>query len=443
SIWMVQACMVHKNKTGTRWQLGKNAELRTLFYKLLPFIGVCACVVFVFDGPERPDLKRGNKVPKKPHFLAEPFQEMITACGFHFYTARGEADAELAYLNKHRKIDVIFTTDIDVFIFGATHVIQSPKKEDYANVAVYTARTIEDKAALTQGGFLLLAVLCGGDYDEEGLSDCGITIAHGLARRGMGDSLFLAAQTLSDDALQVFLGHWRDTLCNELANDPASVLGRRHKVLSQNVPPSFPSINILKLYTSPITSWSDGGTGPDDTNWGLGYPDINMIAKICQENFTWGSQDRLPDKLHDLVMPVLCIRRLRQPMDLERMLRDHVLHGLSDGELPSLTSFIAIKKYEAGYYCVEVSVQTTIEAAISSLGRSGGRTTATIPRSATKSIEVWIPASILQRALPGMVEHFRNMAKSMTRKSKPRSLQVTAGLPPVKPSLPSPLKSLH
>ena len=38
--------------------------------------------------------------------------------------APGEAEAELAYLNKIHAIDLILTSDSDVFVFGATHIIR-------------------------------------------------------------------------------------------------------------------------------------------------------------------------------------------------------------------------------------------------------------------------------------------------------------------------------
>lgn len=87
SIWMVQCAMVF-SVPGTHWQTGKNPELRTLFYKVLSLIGICASIIFVFDGEERPDVKRNTRVPKTPHWLSEAFQEIITACGFDFYTVR-------------------------------------------------------------------------------------------------------------------------------------------------------------------------------------------------------------------------------------------------------------------------------------------------------------------------------------------------------------------
>lgn len=49
--------------------------------------------------------KRGKRVTAKAHWLTERFQEFILAFGFHSHVAPGEAEAELAYLNRAGVID--------------------------------------------------------------------------------------------------------------------------------------------------------------------------------------------------------------------------------------------------------------------------------------------------------------------------------------------------
>jgi XPG I-region len=45
-----------------------------------------------------------------------------------FAQASGGAEAELAYLNKILAIDLVFTSDSDIFLFGATHVMRRSVK---------------------------------------------------------------------------------------------------------------------------------------------------------------------------------------------------------------------------------------------------------------------------------------------------------------------------
>ncbi|KAF8135375.1 hypothetical protein K438DRAFT_1786890 [Mycena galopus ATCC 62051] len=52
-------------------QAGRSPELRTLFYKLVALHDAGAIVVFVFDGPDRPSIKRNKKVKAQPHWLGK------------------------------------------------------------------------------------------------------------------------------------------------------------------------------------------------------------------------------------------------------------------------------------------------------------------------------------------------------------------------------------
>src|SRR6266478_4398815 len=68
-------------------------------------------------------------------------------------------------------------------------------------VALYSSHVIEDEdtVGLRRGGFLLIALLAGGDYDD-GIPGCGVSIALGLAKTGLGDGLLSALETLSGPA---------------------------------------------------------------------------------------------------------------------------------------------------------------------------------------------------------------------------------------------------
>ena len=119
---------------------GRNLELKTLFLKLAHMLNSCAVPVFVFDGPDRPSMKRGHHVRDLPPLLKTDFERLIDAFGFFSHQVRtstcmilqvinpypqapGEAEAELAYLNAIGAIDAMLTEDVDAFIFGAKTVI--------------------------------------------------------------------------------------------------------------------------------------------------------------------------------------------------------------------------------------------------------------------------------------------------------------------------------
>jgi hypothetical protein len=159
-----------------------------------------------------------------------------------------------------------------------------------------------------QSDLVLLALCCGGDYDQvspvfywsdsdatthtpiqTGLSGCGLEIAFRLTRYSLGESLVNAVQHESAVDFCKFLTGWRSDLCNILACDPAGFLGRRYPRLAKAVPDDFPDINILVQYVGPLTSWSN-------TNRRLGecqpvgavqsrQADFMCLAAICEARF--------------------------------------------------------------------------------------------------------------------------------------------------------------
>ncbi|KAK7034094.1 PIN domain-like protein [Favolaschia claudopus] len=120
SIWDFQATAT--SKFGTT-QAGPNPALRTLYYKLAALLDWPILPLFIVDGPERPDIKRGRRVLMRGHPLTTAFQELAGYFGYPCYMAPGEADAELGRLAAEGIIDFVQTTDSDVFLFGAEHVI--------------------------------------------------------------------------------------------------------------------------------------------------------------------------------------------------------------------------------------------------------------------------------------------------------------------------------
>ena len=123
---------------------GENPELRTLFYRLCRLFRLHALVIFVFDGMQRANIKRGKKAKKTPHWIEGAFIEMVKLFGFtvHRVTnlsffcchaigtqrevsqAPAEAEAELARLNRSSVINAVLSDDIDTFLFGAFTVIR-------------------------------------------------------------------------------------------------------------------------------------------------------------------------------------------------------------------------------------------------------------------------------------------------------------------------------
>jgi Holliday junction resolvase YEN1 len=206
SIWMNEAQTAIKVRLGLGTQAGENPALRVLFYRLCRLLTLPIVPIFVFDGPDRPKVKRGiNVKTSKPHWLSTPLKKFIEAFGFYWYTVSyylssisisshpeflqspAEAEADLAELNKRNLIDAIFSEDNDNLVFGARCVIRmyiisvwtvhlsddlicicrSNVKEAGDKVTVFKSDAIKTnpKVLLGREGLFLMAILCGGDYD--------------------------------------------------------------------------------------------------------------------------------------------------------------------------------------------------------------------------------------------------------------------------------------
>ena len=79
SIWFVHS---------TYGKEGENPELRTIFFRLTRLLKLPFLPLFVFDGPMRPDVKRGKLIDKKPHWMVDGMKRMVEAFGFEARTVR-------------------------------------------------------------------------------------------------------------------------------------------------------------------------------------------------------------------------------------------------------------------------------------------------------------------------------------------------------------------
>ena len=73
-------------KPGRGTRAGENPALRILFYRLCRLLTLPIIPVFVFDGPDRPKVKRGVNVKTgKSHWLSSLFKKFIETFVFFWY----------------------------------------------------------------------------------------------------------------------------------------------------------------------------------------------------------------------------------------------------------------------------------------------------------------------------------------------------------------------
>lgn len=189
----------------------------------------------------------------------------------------------------------------------------SAGKEDDEHVYTYSSADFlkHPDIQLSVGGLILIGLLRGGDYHQEGLPGCGPTIAHGLARCGFGDTLLDAVRTLSRHELPDFLVTWRHELRHELRTNAHGFIGSKRVKLASSVPESFPDIEVLLSYTNPVTSESEGRAGRIAYAWNR-EPDLGRLAGICELFFEWGVKDIIVKRFRTTIWAPIVLRILRR-----------------------------------------------------------------------------------------------------------------------------------
>ncbi|THU79783.1 PIN domain-like protein, partial [Dendrothele bispora CBS 962.96] len=310
SLWFfsIQGAMTARSH---HTQLGSNPELATVFHKLVPLMSLPLVLVFVFDGPLRPGMKRRKRVGAAAHWMKQPFKDFVLAFGYHVRQAPGEAEAELARMNQAGFIDAVLMDDSDVLLFGARLVIRNPhvkRKPDI--VATYHTNDIarDPDTPIIRSGMLLYALLVGGDYSKVGLQGCGMQIAYGLTHTELGTELLLAVDE-DNETISCFLPAWRAKLRHHLANDPHDFIGRRNRKLAASIPRDFPSMEVVKLYTNPLVSdWAHMET---TTTWGrFQLLDLATLSTLAERFFLWKSAGLLERKFQSKLFDAFCIKYL-------------------------------------------------------------------------------------------------------------------------------------
>ena len=136
-------------------------------------------------------------------------------------------------------MDAVWTDDGDALMFGTGMLVRTAREEkgggkSKTHVRVFRAEKIRREVGLDRDGFVLFALLAGGDYEVKGLPGCGPKTAMKLAKEGLGRGL--------RGATPATIYAWREQLRSALRGK------------SIEVPMEFPNMRAFKYYTEPKVS---------------------------------------------------------------------------------------------------------------------------------------------------------------------------------------------
>ncbi|KKF94719.1 Flap endonuclease GEN-like 1 [Ceratocystis platani] len=302
SIWMFQLRSA---------QGGFSPELRTLFYRLIRLLSLAIEPIFVFDGPNKPKTKRNKNSARSDTASAATAQakRIIRMFGLPFHDAPGEAEAECALLQQRGVVDAVLSEDVDTIMFGCMHTmrfVRSQRPGQPTHIISHRADRIREEQQLDREGMVLIALLSGGDYDTDGVENCGVKVASEAARAGFGRSL-CALKAADSDGIR----RWRENLQHELATNESRFFRQRHKALK--IPDSFPNLEILRYYTHPVVSSSqkiDQLGRLLASNWAKPII-ITEMRHLTEEFFDWGFKGGAL-KLIRVISPCIFVQKLLQ-----------------------------------------------------------------------------------------------------------------------------------
>ncbi|KAK2973086.1 hypothetical protein RJ640_023016 [Escallonia rubra] len=186
SCWIVQLQNVYKSHCPTRDKL----YLKGLFHRLRALIALNCSVIFVTDGSipaiKLPTYRRrldvhsevaqdeaSYKVSSLRRNLGSEFSCMVkeakvlgTALGIPCLDGMEEAEAQCALLNQESLCDGCFTSDSDIFLFGAKTVYREICLGEGGFVVCYEMADIERKLGFGRNSLITLAILLGSDYSQ-------------------------------------------------------------------------------------------------------------------------------------------------------------------------------------------------------------------------------------------------------------------------------------
>lgn len=401
----------------------KNPELASLHANVNKIFNMAMIPLFVFDGASRPNCKRTKLVRGNAHWLEEDFKRMLTAYGFQYFMAPGEAEAELAYLNQVGSIDAVWTEDSDVFVFGAARIFRVLTDDrDTFEATIYTSFNISNhtEIGLTHDDLIFVALLAGGDYSS-GLPGCGTKTAIQLARTGIGRDLIDAVRRLSSLEASNFACKWVNRFKAELECNDAKQLLQRYPKLASSMPPDFPDIDVARLYVRPLTSADSGGL--PSLNWML--PDLAALARFAEESFVWGHRPGILNHFSATIFPGFALRELigdtlqrdNQPNPFSPLCRiiDSSRAIVSErrspttGHMAELRIAIPVTRYF--FDVITESLQ----------GRYGttehdAEAVEWMERSADK-VRAWVPLTVMQNVYPTLVDAFTAKQANKLRKT--------------------------
>ncbi|GLU21081.1 hypothetical protein SLE2022_372440 [Rubroshorea leprosula] len=360
SCWMVQLQNVYKSHCPTKDKL----YLKGLFHRLRALIALNCNIIFVADG-SIPAIKLSTyrqrlnlgcevfqdetnslKVTSLRRNMGSVFSCMIKeakflglALGIPCLDGVEEAEAQCALLNSELLCDGCFSSDSDIFLFGARAVYRDICLGEGGHIVCYEMADIERKLGFGRNSLISLALLLGGDYSQ-GVHGLGPESACHIVK-SVGDNDIL--QKLASEGVS-FARRTKNSKKQDLLAYNQDINGSNGYLQSGN---QF--LQVIEAYMKPKCHSADS----DVVHKVLAQHPFQRLElqQICGKFLEWP-----PEKTDEYILPKIAERDLRRFANL-RATSSGLGVKLSLKEIPVKCPVSAIIKRRKvqGKDCFEVS----------------------------------------------------------------------------------------
>ncbi|XP_018469690.2 single-strand DNA endonuclease 1 [Raphanus sativus] len=411
SCWMVELHKVNQSYCATK----EKVYLRGFFHRLRALIALNCSIILVSDGSipgiKVPTYRRrlkarfevaddGGVEPGKETSLrrnkGSEFSWMIkeakviaSTLGILCLDGVEEAEAQCALLNSENLCDACFSSDSDIFLFGAKTVYREICLGEGGHVVCYEMEDIKKNLGLGRNSLIALALVLGSDYSQgvRGIRQekaCEIV-------RSVGENIIL--EKLSSEGLS-FVKNMRNL--KKQARPKKGTLPLVAVNGSNHDPEGLQQIKeVIDAFMNPKCHKADSNTVS------RALADFTFqrtkLQEICHQFFEWP-----PEKTDEYILPKIAERKLRRFAILQSSSTEvgvnHPLHKPQVPEKCPVSEIIKTRKLQ-GRECFEVS-WNDLEGLETSI----------------------VPADLVERACPEKIIEFKEKMEAK-KKKKPKQKQ--------------------
>ncbi|KAK1392744.1 Flap endonuclease GEN-like 2 [Heracleum sosnowskyi] len=325
SCWIVQLQNVNKSHCSIK----DKVYLRGLFHRLRALLALNCTLVLVADGAipaiklstyrrrlnsetkVSQDETNSDKASSLQRNMGSEFSGMIKeanilgmALGIPCIISLEEAEAQCAVLNSESLCDGCFTSDSDIFLFGARTVYRDICLGEGGYVVCYEMNDIETKLGFGRNSLITLALLLGSDYTP-GVHKLGQEAACQIVK-SIGESNVL--QRVASEGLS-FANKPKGLKKRNQAPRRTNKENCSHTINengpAHNLPNENPYLTVIEAYLRPKCHSADSSV----VQRALGVLPFDRLKlqNICARYFEWP-----PEKTDEYILPKIAERKLRQ-----------------------------------------------------------------------------------------------------------------------------------